>query len=155
VHDLERDLRDRAVLAQAVGQRHRLAEAEVDGAERPALCARVLDDPAQALSLLRRASLRSELVPGATIEDPHGRAVVLSVERWAHIIDGHPELEPHEEDVLRAVRAPTQTTPGREPGEQWYYLAGAGPSRWLKVVVLFDQPLEGRIITAFPRRRKL
>lgn len=39
-------------------------------------------------------------------------------------------------------------------GEEWFYLHDAGPSRWLKVVVVFDRPASGRIITAFPRRRK-
>jgi hypothetical protein len=80
--------------------------------------------------------------------------VVLSHERWEHIVDGHPELEAHEDDVLRAVEAPTETRPGRAPDEHWYYLASAGPSRWLKVVVVFDSAGRGRIITAFPRRRK-
>lgn len=58
------------------------------------------------------------------------------------------------EEVLRAVRAPTEALPGREPDEEWFYLRDAGPSRWLKVVVLFEGPTTGRIITAFPRRRK-
>jgi hypothetical protein len=80
--------------------------------------------------------------------------VELSAERWAHIVDGHPELETHEADVLRAVEAPTSTRPGRAPDERWHYLAGAGPSTWLKVVVVFDSSGRGRIITAFPRRRK-
>jgi hypothetical protein len=63
-------------------------------------------------------------------------------------------LGAHEDDVLRAVAAPTETAAGREPDEEWYYLAGAGPSRWLKVVVVFESFERGRIITAFPRRRK-
>ena len=49
---------------------------------------------------------------------------------------------------------PTETVPGREPGEEWFYLSNAGPSRWLKVVVVYDSPVSGPIITAFPRRRK-
>jgi hypothetical protein len=43
---------------------------------------------------------------------------------------------------------------GREPDEEWLYLEGAGPSRWLKVVVVFDSENRGRIITSFARRRK-
>jgi hypothetical protein len=94
-------------------------------------------------------------MPGASnIRDHRGRDVVLAAERWQHIVDGHPELELHRADVLRAVEAPTETTSGREPDEEWFYLADAGPSRWLKVVVTFESATSGRIITAFPRRRK-
>lgn len=89
-----------------------------------------------------------------SIRDPRGREVLLTAERWGHIVDGHPELKVHREDVLRAIEAPTETTAGRGTDEEWFYLAGAGPSRWLKVVVLFERPASGRIITAFSRRRK-
>jgi len=37
------------------------------------------------------------------------------------------------------------------PGEEWLYLAGPGPARFLKVVVHYEHG-EGRIVTAFPRR---
>lgn len=80
--------------------------------------------------------------------------VLLTAERWQHIVDGHPELEAHETDVVRAVETPPEIAPGRAPDEEWLYLAAAGPGRWLKVVVIFDTPTTGRIITAFPRRRK-
>jgi hypothetical protein len=86
--------------------------------------------------------------------DPRGREIVLSGERWEHITEGHPELGTHQGEVLRAVEAPTETAPGRQPDEEWFYLADAGPSHWLKVVVVFDSASSGRIITAFPRRRK-
>lgn len=46
----------------------------------------------------------------------------------------------HREDVVRAIEAPTETTTGRGPDEEWFYLADAGPSRWLKVVVVFETP---------------
>jgi hypothetical protein len=87
----------------------------------------------------------------ATVRDPAGRLVVLTAERWWHVLDGHPELGPYVQDVLRAVEQPTRQLMGRRPAEAWYYLAGAGPSRWLKVVVAYEQE-EGRIITAFARR---
>jgi hypothetical protein len=61
--------------------------------------------------------------------DPLGRTVQLAEERWQHIIDGHPYMTP-------------------------FYLRGAGPSRWLKVVVAFDEDSVGSIRTAFPRRSK-
>lgn len=79
---------------------------------------------------------------------------MLTGERWDHITKGHAELELHQDEILRAVEAPTETLSGPEPGEEWLYLADAGPSRWLKVVVVFDSASSGRIITAFPRRSK-
>lgn len=89
-----------------------------------------------------------------TIRDREGREVLLSPERWGHIVSGHPEIEVYEQEIRRAVESPTTVVPGREPGEEWLYLEGAGPSRWLKVVVVFDSDGNGRIITAFARRRK-
>lgn len=89
-----------------------------------------------------------------TSRDPRGREILLTPERWKHIIDGHPELEAYGEDILRAVEAPTEIGPGREADEEWFYLMDAGPSRWLKIVVVFESAASDRIITAFPRRRK-
>lgn len=80
--------------------------------------------------------------------------MVLSIERWEHIVDGHPEIAAYEDDVLRTVESPTSVLAGRGSEEEWLYLEGAGPSRWLKVVVVFDSDGGGRIITAFARRRK-
>lgn len=94
-------------------------------------------------------------MPGAHhIRDPQGRDVLLEAERWEHIVDGHPELGHIQQEILRAVRSPTEIMEGRMSDEEWFYLEGAGPSRWLKVVVVFDRHNSGRIITAFGRRRK-
>jgi hypothetical protein len=46
---------------------------------------------------------------------------------------------------VRAVESPSEVLEGRTPDEEWFYLAGAGPSRWLKVVVVFDRAGSGRI----------
>jgi hypothetical protein len=80
--------------------------------------------------------------------------VSLEAERWEHIISGHPELRDNLADIARAVESPSEVIAGRAPDEEWFYLAEAGPSRWLKVVVVFDRSNSGRIITAFGRRRK-
>jgi hypothetical protein len=88
------------------------------------------------------------------IRDHQGRDVLLSPERWRHIISAHPEMEAYETEVRRAVEAPTTVLSGREPNEEWLYLEGVGPSRWLKIVVVFDSGDRGRIITSFARRRK-
>jgi hypothetical protein len=86
--------------------------------------------------------------------DRQGREVLLSPERWRHIVSAHPEIEVYEKEVGRAVESPTAVLTGREGDEEWLYLEGAGPSRWLKVVVVFDSEDLGRIITSFARRRK-
>lgn len=88
------------------------------------------------------------------VHDRQGREISLDAERWAHIIDGHPELRDMQDEVLRAVESPSEILAGRMSDEEWFYLEGAGPSRWLKVVVVFDRQGRGRIITAFGRRRK-
>ena len=87
-----------------------------------------------------------------SVTDPDGRQVEVTCERWAHVLDIHPEVEHACKDVLRAVSDPDHQTPGRLSNERWYYLAEAGPSRWLKVVVAYGDG-RGWIVTAFARRR--
>jgi hypothetical protein len=89
-----------------------------------------------------------------TMLDPQGRTVRLTPRRWDHIVYGHPRLLPHRADVIRAVTAPTEWLEEPRPGQAWYYLSGVGPSKWLKVVVAYDEKSTGSVITAFPRRRK-
>ncbi|HEX3173003.1 MAG TPA: hypothetical protein VHQ43_02140 [Solirubrobacterales bacterium] len=88
------------------------------------------------------------------LRDRQGREVLLSPARWRHIVSAHPEIETYAKEICRAVESPTAVLAGREPDEEWLYLEGAGPSRWLKVVVVFDSEDRGRIITSFARRRK-
>jgi hypothetical protein len=83
--------------------------------------------------------------------DPDDRRVELTEERWRHIVAGHPELAPYLAVVTRAVREPDRRMAGRQVDEEWFYLEGAGPSRWLKVVVHYEGG-RGRIVTAFARR---
>lgn len=89
----------------------------------------------------------------ATVVDPTGRTVVLDSAAWAHIIrpDGHPEMEPLRDAILQAVQAPAASRPGTRPGQEWFYGAGVGPSRFVRVVVAYEGE-RGRIVTAFPRR---
>ena len=84
--------------------------------------------------------------------DPDGRRVVLSFDRWRHIVEEHGELEPYRRSLLAAISAPDRRIPGRWTDEEWFYLRTAHPSRWIKVAVHFEDG-EGRIVTAFPRRR--
>ncbi|MGH2864540.1 MAG: hypothetical protein ACRDJX_04745 [Solirubrobacteraceae bacterium] len=90
----------------------------------------------------------------ALVVDPLGRTVELSDGRWAHVVDGHPYMAPYRADVLRAIQAPTERLSEARPGQDWFYLQSAGPSRWLKVVVAYDEDSVGSVRTAFPRRSK-
>jgi hypothetical protein len=91
------------------------------------------------------------VTPIAATRDPDGRRLELTRERWEHTLDRHPDVEPYQAEILEAVRAPDRRLAGRRKNQEWFYLAGAGPSRWLKVVVAYEGE-EGRIITAFARR---
>jgi hypothetical protein len=77
--------------------------------------------------------------------------VVLLPSDWLHIVETHAELGVRPEVVLGVVRDPDHHVEAREEGEVWFYRAGAGPSRWIKVVVHYEHG-RGRIATAFPRR---
>lgn len=92
-------------------------------------------------------------VLGST-SDPDGRLVELTAERWEHIVDtgdGHPELEPYQDDLLKVVHLPDRRMPGRRANEEWFYREGVGPSQWLKVVVAYEGG-RGWIVTAHGRR---
>jgi hypothetical protein len=86
----------------------------------------------------------------AAADDPDGRTVELTEERWGHITERHPEISAFEDSVLRAVRSPDQRTAGRQANEEWYYLKTDAPSNWLKVVVAYAEG-RGHIVTAHAR----
>lgn len=89
----------------------------------------------------------------ATVVDPLGRPVALLVRIWeGKIIRARPNLAGHLDAVLRAVAEPDHVEPDAISHRERFYLRGAGPSRWLLVVVSFEQD-PGRIITAMGNRR--
>ena len=79
------------------------------------------------------------------------REVVLTPERWVHILVRHGEMAGHRDAILRGVHEPTLVRRGSMPGEMQYLRRGSGPSTWLFVVVHYDDRT-GRITTAFGRR---
>lgn len=38
------------------------------------------------------------------VRDRHGNIIRLTEERWSHIVQYHPELEEHQEEVLATIR---------------------------------------------------
>jgi hypothetical protein len=80
--------------------------------------------------------------------------VVLLSRVWHEkVLRDHPELDGHLDDVLRAVHAPdhVESDPAYERRTR-FHLRGAGPSRWLLVVVSYEQE-PARIISAFGNRK--
>jgi hypothetical protein len=89
----------------------------------------------------------------AELADPDGRVVVLPERIWEDkIIKDHPELREHLELVLGTVTKPDHAEPDPRARRRRYYRRGVGPSRWLLVVVSFEQQ-PGRIITAVATRK--
>jgi hypothetical protein len=91
----------------------------------------------------------------AGVIDPDGRRVELTAERWNHIVedhDGHPDLDAYRTDVMLAISKPHEQRPGRRDNERWYFRRNVGPSRWLQVVVAYEEE-RGWIVIAFGRRR--
>ncbi len=65
----------------------------------------------------------------------------------------HPELAEHRTDVPRAVSAPDHVaTDLIFERRTRYYVRGVGPSRWLLVVVSYEQT-PARIVSAFANRK--
>jgi len=86
--------------------------------------------------------------------DSAGVRVVVPSELWQDkILRDHPELATHLDDVLRAVAEPDQILD--DPiykQRRRHYLRGAGPSRWLLVVLSYEQE-PARVISAFGIRK--
>ena len=89
----------------------------------------------------------------AELRDPDGRSVVLLARIWEDkITKDHPELREHLEHVLGTVTKPDHAEPDPRARRRRYYRRRVGPSRWLLVVVSFEQQ-PGRIITAVATRK--
>jgi hypothetical protein len=65
----------------------------------------------------------------------------------------HPEIAEHKVDALQAVSAPDHVAPDPIFEQRTrYYARGVGPSRWLLVVVSYEQT-PARIVSAFANRK--
>lgn len=77
--------------------------------------------------------------------------IVLEQERWEHCCE-HEQLDGHELAVMRVVEDPEITKDGNRADRKVLY-ARFGPSKWLAVVVEYDD-LSGRVITAYPHKKE-
>jgi hypothetical protein len=89
----------------------------------------------------------------AEVRDPDGRLVVLLERIWVgKIALEHPEIAAHRQQVLGTVSAPDHVEPDPRGDRRRYYRRRVGPSRWLLVVVSYEQE-PGRIVTALATRK--
>lgn len=86
--------------------------------------------------------------------DPDGTRVVLTDAVWSgKIVLDHPEIAAYRAEVLRTVTVPDHVVPDPNFKRRTrYYDHGAGPSRWLLVVVSYEQT-PARIVSAFANRK--
>jgi hypothetical protein len=89
----------------------------------------------------------------ATVTDPAGLEVVLLARIWEEkIARDHPELVGHLDDAVETVATPDHVEPDALPARTRFYWRNVGPSRWLMVVVSYEQE-PARIITALANRK--
>lgn len=88
------------------------------------------------------------------LRDVSGRRVVLHAHTWHDkILRRHPELAAAHADVLRTVAHPDHAEIDPVFAERTrYFRRAVGPSRWLLVVVSYEQE-PARIVTAFALRK--
>jgi hypothetical protein len=88
----------------------------------------------------------------AETTDPDGRTVVLDDDGWDHILHEHPELAVYQHEIMVAISSPDYRRPDPRAGRERYYSRDVGPSRWLFVVVNFNET-PARIVTAYANRK--
>ena len=89
----------------------------------------------------------------ASVLDPQGREVVLLHRIWeSKILPARPELAMFRDDVVATVAAPDHLAADPRDERLRYYRRHVGPSRWLVVVVSYEQ-VPARVITAFASRK--
>lgn len=122
------------------------------GSARPTTgAARAAPQPsARSISLFHMSDDESLL---GEVRDPDGGLVVLPARIWEDkIVVDHPELRDLLEQVLEVISAPDHVEPDPQADRRRYYQRSVGPSKWLMVVVSFEQE-PARIITALALRK--
>ena len=82
----------------------------------------------------------------ATVNSVNGMLIRLTAERWAHILEEHPELTGLKPDVLESISNPDRVVAGN--ADEILAIKEHEPGKWL-VVVYKEFNDDGFIITAF------
>lgn len=84
-----------------------------------------------------------------TVTDRYGNEIYLTWERWAHILEFHPEMEPFIDDIRHTVQTARRRQDPRNP-HKWFYvrwhLSGLEPWNNCTVVVVALRPENERFI---------
>jgi hypothetical protein len=80
--------------------------------------------------------------------DPDGRHVVLDERTIQHLRTRRPQMVGQIDAILQAVSRPDRREEDPVPGRERFYLQHIFTSRWLRVVVDFDES-PAFIVTAF------
>ena len=81
----------------------------------------------------------------------NGITIRLPDERWMHIIDEHPELQKHKEEVLQTITKPDVIYEGTD--KELFAVKECEPQK--NIIVIYKEfEADGFIITAFFSRRK-
>lgn len=81
-----------------------------------------------------------------TVKSINGKTIRLPDERWLHIVEGHPEMAGHLNDVLLAVAAPDKIIKGG--GDELLAIVFEHNAKLL-IVVYKEGETDGFIITAY------
>jgi len=79
--------------------------------------------------------------------------VTLTPRVVGKIISSHPELDGLMEEILAAVAHPNyrENDPHGGGRRERYFKRSVGAGEWLRVIVEFESPAEGAVVTAFPQ----
>jgi hypothetical protein len=80
--------------------------------------------------------------------DPNGRLVVFDERAKRHLMRRRPQMLDHGQAILDAVARPDVHEDDPAPGRERFFRRDLDPSRWLRVVVDFNQS-PGYVVTAF------
>lgn len=88
-----------------------------------------------------------------SVEMADGQQIVLTVSGLGHITLEHPEMAGYRWAILETARNPEIALDDPRPGRRRHYRRQDAPSRWLRVIVDFNQePAE--IVTAHAHRKE-
>lgn len=88
-----------------------------------------------------------------SVKDRWGNEIVLTDERWQHIIDGHWELTNLVEQVLETVRLGRRKQSGTDPNKYRYFRKFSNlPYGYTRIYVIVRLAPKKFVITAYPKR---